>query len=170
MEVVQLESPWALVVAGKTVVVGAHCESAQGPMVLNGKVVEEVDAMYTDEMDLMALLVGLQSVEGMIGRKLLVVGLVVEVLAGSMNLVDEAGRHLGDPLPVVSLDLGVVLQVDLDCAYHDHHLVSSENNLRLTPHDPWVMARGGIRQQQMSQCDKSPPPQALEETGLHGCR
>lgn len=167
---VQLESALALVVAGKTVVAGGNCDSAQGPMVLNGKVVEEADAMDTDRVDLTAPSVGLQSVEEMTGRKLLVGDLIVEVLAGSKNLVKEAGRHLGDPLRVASLDLEVVLQVDLYCAYHDHHPVSEGNNLHLTPYDPWVTTRGGTHQQQMPQCDKNFPPRPLEETGLRGYR
>lgn len=171
MEVVQLESALALVAADKAVVAGGQCDSAQGPMVLIGKVVEEVGAMYTGEIDLMVPLVGLHSVEEMIGRKLLAGDLVVGVLAGrSKNLVEEEGRHLGDPLRVVSLDLGVVLPVGSDCAYHDHHPVSSENNLHLTSCDPWVTARGETRQQQMSQCGKSPPHQPLAEMVLHGYR
>lgn len=121
-----------------------------------------------DEIDLTAPLVVLLSVEEMIGTKLLVGNVVVEVLAVSKDLLEEAEGHLGDPLQEESLDLEVVIRVDVGCACHDRHLVSWGNNLHLRPYDPWVMARGATRLQQMSYHDRSSPHQPLEETVLRG--
>lgn len=120
----QLELVLAVVDAGTTVVAGEYCDLAQWAVVQHRKVAYEVHAMCKDEIHLAAPLVALQSVEEMIGRKLLVGGLVVEVLAVAKDLVDKVGVHLGDPLQEASLDLEVALLVELDCAYHDHHPVS----------------------------------------------
>ena len=164
----QLDFVWALAEIGKTVVAGGPFDSAQWAEAQNRKVADEVHAKCEDEIDLTAPSVFLLSVEEMIGTKLLVGDLVVEVLAVSKDLLEEVEGHLGDPLQEESLDLEVVLRVDVSCPCHDRHLVSWRNNLHLRPYDPWVMARGATRLQQMSYYGSSSPHQPLEETVLLG--
>ena len=135
--------------AGKTVVAGEHCDSAQWAVVQNRKAEEVVDVMYK-EIDLTARLVGLRTVEKMIGKRLLGVDPTVVVLAVSGDLVVQAKRHLGDPFQEASPELGAVLLVDSDCVYRFHHPVSLESNLHLRLFGPRVTAQAATLQLRMS--------------------
>lgn len=132
----QLDSVLVLVEAGKTVVGAGYYDWAQRAVVQSKKIADEIGRMYQDETDPPVPLVGLQLVEEMIGRKLLVGDLVVEVLAVWKGSVEEAKRHLENPLQEASRDLGAVLPVDLGYAYHVHHPVFWGSNLHLRPCDP----------------------------------